>query len=250
MGISKLFKLLGLESEAAIDNMTATIGAEKPELLAKMDRDALEANLSTIATELASASEKLRQDDARITAEQATIDQEMRAAENLAAQPGKDDALDLLTKKIETDQASLDHDKAMRAMDQKAVTELTNAKDEIVRALKAFDEKTKDAIADLRSAQAESASANATRRVEELISNTVKTTGLDTAIGAFAKKAAEARAHAEVDRTMVGLNHSEVEKNADIQNAMAAVSGGGGSLETGAERLARLRAARESATAK
>ena len=246
MSLRTLFGLLGKQGEAITDAASAALAARNPELAIQVDRDELERNLRIIATELSNAETKLKAEEADVVNLQAQLDQKYKAADILAADPSKDAALDILTKEIEKDEKRMIKEKLERDSAQKIVTEMTAAKNQVLEALKKFDEKASDALMELKTAQADQKAAESTRRAEEIISSAVKTSGLDTSLGALHKKAADLKAKADVDRTMVGLSTPESEKNSDIQAALAAAAAGTGLNESAQDRLARLRANKKS----
>jgi hypothetical protein len=242
MSLRTLFGLLGKQGEAMTDAASAALAARNPELAIQVDRDELERNLRIIATELSNAETKLKAEVEDVVKLQAQIDQKYKAAEILAADATKNEALDILTKEIEKDEKRMVKEKLESDSALKIVTEMKAAKDQVLDALKKFDDKASDALMELKTAQADQKAAESTRRAEEIISSAVKTSGLDTSLGALHKKAADLKAKADVDRTMVGLHTPESAKNADIQAALNAASAGTGMNETATERLARLKA--------
>lgn len=245
MSLRTLFGLLGKQGEAITDAASAALAAKNPELAIQVDRDELERNLRIIATELSNAETKLKAEAEDVVKLQAQLDQKYKAAEILAADSTKETALDLLTREIEKDEKRMVKEQLERDSAQKIVTEMKAAKDQVLDALKKFDDKASDALMELKTAQADQKAAESTRRAEEIISSAVKTSGLDTSLGALHKKAADLKAKADVDRTMVGLHTPESEKNADVQAALAAAAAGTGLNETPKERLARLLAAKK-----
>jgi hypothetical protein len=244
MGLRTLFGLLGKQGEAMTDAASAALAARNPELAIQVDRDELERNLRIIATELSNAETKLKAEAADVTTLQTQLNQKYAAADILAADPTKEVALDVLTKEIDKDEKRMLKEKIERDSAQKIVTEMKAAKDQVLDALKKFDDKAGEALMELQTAQADQKAAQTTRRAEEIISSAVKTSGLDTSLSALHKKASDLKAAADVDRTMVGLHTPESEKNADVQAAMAAAAVGAGLNETAVERLARLKAKR------
>ena len=243
MSLRTLFGLIGKQGEAITDAASAALAAKNPELALQVDRDELERNLRTIATEFSEAETKLKGEEANVAAFQKQLDQEYAAAE-LLSDPSKANALDILTKDIEKNETRMVGAKAKRDSALNIVNELKSAKDQVLDAIKKFDDKAEDALMHLHSAQADAQAAESTRRAEDIIHSATKTSGLDTSLSAIEKKAADLHAKADVDHTMVSLHTPESEKNADVVAAMAAASAGSALNETAAERLARLKANR------
>lgn len=255
MSLKRLFQVLSGKVEKSVDELTASIETDVPEIGIKLDRQALEANFSNILTELKVHEEKLKSEKADVERVKAEISRGIAAVEALdsqaqaALQAGdsslserkKNAALKLL-EEVEKLNIQLEKEEREARDEQIVVDNFKLAAEKLEKDLREYDSVSKEALQILEQAKSEKAAAEAIRRSEELTSKSASlSSNVNSSINNMKAAAAKLKAKAAVDRAVIDMNKPLSEKDPDIAAALAQVDSGVKSTESISDRLARLK---------
>lgn len=242
MSLSRLLKVFSGKIDAQIDNMTASIEADVPEIGIKIDRKELEENLASIWSELAVHQEKLKSEEADVVRVQGEIERGLAAAEILQTQ-GKVDKANLLLDNVEKLQKQLEKEIRERDAELEIVERFKQTKNQLEIDLANFEEVTDEVKQQLEGAKSDREAAAAIRRSEELTSKSAAaSSSVQSSLGNMKKMAAELSAKAAVDRAAVERKKPLSEKDDDIAAALKQVDTASKPNENVADRIARMRA--------
>jgi hypothetical protein len=255
MGLKRLFQVLSGKVEKSMEDLSASIEADVPEIGIKLDRQTLESNLSNILMNLKIHEEKLKNENADVIRVQNEISRGLAAVEALDNQANaalvvgdtplaerKKAAAIKLLEEVEKLHTTLEKEIREAKDEQIVVNNFKNAATKLETDLREYDSIAKEAVQILDQAKSEKEAAAAIRQSEEITSKSANiSSSVNNSIQNMKAAAAKLKAKAAVDRAVIDMNKPLSEKDPDIANALAQVDKGNKPNESISERIARLK---------